>query len=71
MRQYEIMQKLEIPQAEIEKFADPYYWTTFFPPYATQDLKQMGAPVDFRRSFVTTDINPYYNSFIEWQFTLL
>lgn len=27
--------------------------------------------VDHRRSFITTSKNPYYNSFIEWQFTKL
>ena len=60
------MQKLEIKAEEIPKFVDPYYWTTFFPPFAKSDLTLFGAPIDFRRSFVTTDINPYYNSFIEW-----
>ncbi len=24
--------------------------------------------VDWRRSFVTTDINPYYDSFVQWHF---
>lgn len=27
--------------------------------------------VDWRRSFITTDANPYYDSFIRWQFTKL
>lgn len=27
--------------------------------------------VDWRRSFVTTDINPYYDSFVRWQFLTL
>lgn len=35
------------------------------------DLKYFGAPVDWRRSFITTDINPYYDSFIKWQFNIL
>jgi leucyl-tRNA synthetase len=26
---------------------------------------------DWRRSFITTSINPYYDSFIRWQFRLL
>ena len=27
--------------------------------------------VDWRRSFVTTDVNPYYDSFVRWQFLTL
>ena len=27
--------------------------------------------MDFRRSFITTNLNPYYNKFIEWQFRKL
>lgn len=27
--------------------------------------------VDFRRSFITTDVNPYYDSFVRWQFNTL
>jgi len=35
------------------------------------DLKDLGLYTDFRRSFITTSINPYFNSFVEWQFKLL
>ena len=31
----------------------------------------MGCGVDWRRSFITTDVNPYYDSFIRWQFEVL
>jgi leucyl-tRNA synthetase len=34
-------------------------------------LKRFGAHVDWRRSFITTDINPFYDSFIRWQFNQL
>jgi len=27
--------------------------------------------VDWRRSFITTDVNPYYDSFVRWQFNTL
>lgn len=27
--------------------------------------------VDFRRTFITTDVNPFYDSFVRWQFELL
>uniref|UniRef100_A0A803L6R5 leucine--tRNA ligase n=1 Tax=Chenopodium quinoa TaxID=63459 RepID=A0A803L6R5_CHEQI len=32
-----------------------------------QDLKAFGLGVDWRRSFVTTDVNPYFDSFVRWQ----
>lgn len=31
----------------------------------------MGLGVDWRRSFITTDVNPYYDSFVRWQFETL
>ena len=31
----------------------------------------LGVGVDWRRSFITTDANPYYDSFIRWQFNTL
>jgi leucyl-tRNA synthetase len=31
----------------------------------------MGAHVDPRRSFITTDVNPYYDRFVRWQFNKL
>lgn len=27
--------------------------------------------VDWRRSFITTDVNPFYDSFVRWQFLTL
>ena len=66
--QWQIMQSLGLSDEEIKKFSDPYYWIEYFPPAAIKDLKLMGVKVDWRRSFVTTDYNPYYDSFIRWQF---
>jgi leucyl-tRNA synthetase len=34
-------------------------------------LSRFGCRIDWRRSFITTDANPYYDSFIRWQFNLL
>jgi leucyl-tRNA synthetase len=34
-------------------------------------LKRLGVKVDWRRSFITTDVNPYYDSFVRWQFRKL
>jgi leucyl-tRNA synthetase len=34
-------------------------------------MRAMGCGVDWRRAFVTTDMNPYYDSFVRWQFWTL
>ncbi|KAF2866189.1 hypothetical protein BDV95DRAFT_623278 [Massariosphaeria phaeospora] len=65
--QFQILLSQGIPVEEIHKFADPYHWIEYFPPLAVRDLTGLGARIDWRRQFVTTDANPYYNSFVEWQ----
>ncbi|GAA5804279.1 hypothetical protein HPULCUR_009766 [Helicostylum pulchrum] len=65
--QFQIMLSLGIDITEIHKFADPYYWCEFFPPQTISDMTAFGAKVDWRRSFITTDANPYYDSFVRWQ----
>jgi leucyl-tRNA synthetase len=65
--QFQIMLAQGIPIEEIHKFADPYHWIQFFPPLAKRDLINFGARIDWRRQFVTTDANPYYDSFVRWQ----
>ncbi|KAL2650092.1 hypothetical protein R1flu_018220 [Riccia fluitans] len=69
--QWEIMQSLGLPDEEISKFADPAYWLTYFPPLAKEDLKALGMGVDWRRTFITTDYNPFYDSFVCWHMETL
>lgn len=69
--QWTILQSIGIPDEEIPKFADTAYWLEYFPPKCHQDLNRFGLHVDWRRSFVTTDVNPFYDSFIRWQFNKL
>lgn len=69
--QFEIMLQLGIPREEVYKFADASYWLTHFPPLCQRDCNDFGARVDWRRSFVTTDANPYYDAFIRWQMNRL
>lgn len=69
--QSEILKAMGIPEEEISKFTDPIYWTEYFPPLAKKDLQDFGTAVDWRRSFITTDINPYYDAFVKWQFRTL
>ena len=66
--QYEILEKSGIPEKEIPAFQDSLHWLNYFPPLAKRDIELMGCGVDWRRSFITTDVNPYYDSFVRWQF---
>ncbi|KAJ0409575.1 hypothetical protein ATCC90586_010086 [Pythium insidiosum] len=70
-RQYNILQMSNIPEDEIPAFSDPLHWLRYFPPAAIEDLQRIGANVDWRRSFITTDVNPFYDAFIRWQLNLL
>ncbi|XP_075502384.1 leucine--tRNA ligase, cytoplasmic-like [Primulina tabacum] len=65
--QWEIMQSYGLSDEEIVKFTNPYHWLTFFPPLAVEDLKAFGLGCDWRRTFITTDINLYFDSFVRWQ----
>lgn len=65
------MESQGVPYEEIPKFSNPEYWLEYFPPRAIEDLKRLGVKVDWRRSFITTDKNPYFDSFIRWQFNCL
>ncbi|EMP40903.1 Leucyl-tRNA synthetase, cytoplasmic [Chelonia mydas] len=69
--QWGIMKSLGLSDEEIVKFSEAEHWLDYFPPLALQDLKSMGLKVDWRRSFITTDVNPYYDSFVRWQFLTL
>ena len=66
--QYEILAKSGIPEGEIPAFQESLHWLNYFPPLAKRDIELMGCGVDWRRSFITTDVNPYYDSFVRWQF---
>ncbi|XP_023175082.2 leucine--tRNA ligase, cytoplasmic [Drosophila hydei] len=69
--QWQIMQSLGLQDEEIKQFANAEHWLSYFPPLAVQDLKRIGVHVDWRRTFITTDANPYYDSFVRWQFNHL
>ncbi|KAG7204947.1 hypothetical protein KM043_005335 [Ampulex compressa] len=66
--QWRIMQSLGLQDDEIRNFADAAYWLEYFPPLAVQDLKSIGLHVDWRRTFITTDANPFFDSFVRWQY---
>ena len=69
--QSEILKSMGVPENEIPNFTDPNHWLDYFPPYGQEDLERFGVAVDWRRAFITTDKNPYYDSFVKWQFRRL
>lgn len=70
MRQWTILAMM-VPQDEIASFTDPLKWLNYFPPLGISDLKAFGSAIDWRRSFITTSVNPFYDAFIRWQFNRL
>lgn len=53
--QFQILELIGVPREEIKQFADPHHWLTYFPPIAKTDLNAIGARVDWRRQFVTSE----------------
>ena len=60
-----------LAQAADLRCRDERHWLRYFPPKGMRDIKAMGAGVDERRTFITTDENPFYDAFIRWQFEVL
>ncbi|KAJ7163222.1 hypothetical protein C8R46DRAFT_1193733 [Mycena filopes] len=69
--QFQILQSIDIPTADIKLFADPLHWLTHFPPIAVEDHTAFGSRIDWRRKFLTTPANPYYDAFVRWQMNKL
>eukprot|EP01101_Sappina_pedata_P004002 TRINITY_DN1637_c0_g1_i1.p1 TRINITY_DN1637_c0_g1~~TRINITY_DN1637_c0_g1_i1.p1 ORF type:complete len:1101 (+),score=504.92 TRINITY_DN1637_c0_g1_i1:162-3305(+) len=69
--QWNIMKSMGVAESEIPLFANPEKWLGYFPPIAIEDMNEIGVKVDWRRSFITTSLNPYYDSFVKWQFETL
>lgn len=56
---------------EIKDFSDPKQWIKVFSKAWEEDLTALGSSIDWRRTFITTDLNPRYSKFIQWQFRTL
>ena len=65
--QFQILMSQGLPKEELHKFADTSHWLQYFPPLCKRDLIGFGARIDWRRQFVTTDANPYFDAFVRWQ----
>src|SRR3989338_3798782 len=60
-----------IEQKWRKKRGEVKHWIDTFVPAAQEDLSRLGESIDWRRSFITTDLNPRYDAFIRWQFNKL
>ena len=69
--QINALKQMGLSDTLIKKFSKPEEWTKHFPDKAIQDLKNFGTSIDWRRSFITTSLNPPYDKFIRWQFNKL
>ncbi len=70
-KQLQILKDFGIAADELENFKKPEFWISYFAPKFTEDFQGLGMSVDWRRSFITTSLNPYYDKFIRWQFGIL
>jgi leucyl-tRNA synthetase len=70
-KQLQNLKNQGVKEKELKNFEDPKHWLDYFIPFAEQDYKNMGMSIDWRRSFTTTSLNPYYDKFIKWQFNTL
>ena len=70
-KQISILKSMGFKDKDIPKFKDPEHWIKTFSKAAEQDYRTFGVSIDWRRSFVTTDLNPRYSKFIQWQFNRL
>lgn len=60
-----------VDDSEAGRFIDPAHWVSYFPRKGMDDMKKLHPAVDWSRSFYTTSLNPWYDSFIRWQFNKL
>ncbi len=70
-KQVQMFKEMNFSDSEIKRFSDPKYWVKYFPPENKKDINNLGLSIDWAREFYTTELNPYYDKFIKWQFNKL
>jgi len=70
-KQIDALKKEGFSEKEIRKFSKPEHWIKIFGKRWEQGFKSMGLSIDWRRNFITTSLNLYYDKFVQWQFTKL
>lgn len=59
----------KMPESDLRKVEEPLGMARYFHEELKNGMQKMGYSIDWRREFTTVD--PYYQRFIEWQFTRL
>ena len=70
-KQIQTLKLMGFTDEQIPAFKDPLHWIKTFSRETEKDLHEYGLSIDWRRSFITTDLNPRYDKFIKWQFNTL
>ncbi|MGD9276474.1 MAG: leucine--tRNA ligase [Candidatus Pacearchaeota archaeon] len=70
-KQIGLLKKEGFSDKEIKKFEKPEHWIEVFGKRWKDGFKELGFSIDWRRNFITTSLNPYYDKFIQWQFLKL
>ena len=71
-KQIATLKKSGATDEDIERFREtPENIVRFWMKRWMEDLKMVGASIDWRRKFVTTTMTPQYSRFIEWQYNTL
>ena len=70
-RQIQALKKEGFSAHDFKKFEKPEYWIKVFRKRWHDNFVLMGMSIDWRRSFITTSLNPHYDKFIKWQFMKL
>ena len=65
------LKKEGFTEKDFPKFENPEHWIKVFGKQWFEDLNELGFSIDWRRNFITTSLNPYYDKFIQWQFRKL
>ncbi len=55
-----------VPEAELQKFVDPFYMAQYYTNEGRAAVKSVGFSVDWRREFTT--VMPTFQKFVEWQY---
>lgn len=70
-QQINTLKLMGFTEKELPAFKEPVHWVKTFSQAAKKDLESYGMSIDWRRQFITTDLNPRYDKFIKWQFNTL
>ncbi len=70
-KQIDTLKLMGFTDKDLPAFKEPKHWIDVFSKAAEQDYREFGISIDWRRNFITTDLNPRYSKFIQWQFNKL